>query len=107
MSEYIQVTTAINSEAGAQKIAQTLVQQRLAACVHVAGPISSTYWWRGKMETDMEWTCVAKTRQALYNEVEKAIRAVHPYDEPEIVALPIVNGSRSYLAWIAAETETK
>lgn len=104
MSDFIQVTTAIDSEEGAQKIAQTLVEQRLAACVHVAGPITSTYWWQGKMEVEKEWTCAAKTRQELYDAVEKAIREVHSYDEPEIVALPIVNGSRSYLDWIATET---
>jgi periplasmic divalent cation tolerance protein len=107
MSDFIQVTTAIDSEEGAQKIAQILVEQRLAACVHVAGPITSTYWWQDKMEVEKEWTCAAKTRQELYDAVEKAIREVHPYDEPEIVALPIVNGSQSYLAWIATETTVR
>ncbi len=104
MHNFIQITTAIDSEEGAQKIAQMLVEKRLAACVHVVGPIMSTYWWQGKMETAQEWTCAAKTRAELYKEVEGAIRAVHPYDEPEIVALPIVDGSRSYLDWIRTET---
>ena len=104
MSDFIQITTAIDSEEAAQKIAQTLVEQRLAACVHVAGPITSTYRWQGKIEVAKEWTCAAKTRRELYDAVEKAIRAVHSYDEPEIVALPIVNGSQSYLDWIATET---
>lgn len=104
MSDFIQVTTAIDSEEGAQRIAQTLVEQRLAACVHIAGPITSTYWWQGKMEVEKEWTCAAKTRKELYDHVEKAIREAHSYDEPEIVALPIANGSRSYLDWIATET---
>jgi periplasmic divalent cation tolerance protein len=107
MTEFIQVTTAIDTEEGAQKIAQTLVEQRLAACVHVSGPITSTYWWQGKMETEREWTCAAKTRQELYKDVERVIRETHPYDEPEIVALPIVNGSLSYLAWIEAETTAR
>jgi periplasmic divalent cation tolerance protein len=107
MSDFIQVTTAIDSEEGAQKIAQTLVSQHLAACVHVAGPITSTYWWQGKMEVEKEWTCTAKTRKELYDDVEKTIREAHSYDEPEIVALPIVNGSRSYLDWIAAETTVR
>jgi periplasmic divalent cation tolerance protein len=104
MSDFIQVTTAIDSEEGAQKIARTLVEKHLAACVHVAGPVTSTYWWQGKMEIEKEWTCAAKTRKELYGDVEEAIRAVHPYDEPEIIALPIVDGSQSYLAWIKAET---
>lgn len=104
MSDFIIVTTAIDSEEGAQKIAHTLVSQHLAACVHVAGPITSTYWWQGKLEVEKEWTCAAKTRQELYNEIEQAIHAAHPYDEPEIVAIPIVKGSQSYLQWIAHET---
>src|SRR5579875_3187401 len=104
MSDFIQVMTAIDSEEGAQKIARTLVEKRLAACVHVAGPITSTYWWQGKIEIEKEWTCAIKTRKELYGDVEKAIRAVHPYHEPEIIALPIIDGSQSYLAWIEAET---
>lgn len=68
------------------------------------GPITSTYWWQGKLEIEEEWTCSAKTRRDLYEAVEKAIREVHPYDEPEVVALPISDGSKSYLAWIENET---
>lgn len=107
MTEYIQVSTAIDSEEGAQKIAEALVSTRLAACVHVAGPIQSTYRWQGQMERAQEWVCTAKTRQALYQEVEQAIRAIHPYEEPEIVAIPILAGSQGYLDWIAAETMKK
>lgn len=105
MTDYIQVSTAIDSEEGAQKIAEALVSARLAACVHVAGPIKSTYWWQGHMEQAQEWVCTAKTRQALYPEVEQAIRALHPYEEPEIVATPILAGSQGYLDWIAGETK--
>lgn len=104
MTDYIQVSTAIDSEEGAQKIAEKLVSERLAACVHVTGPITSTYWWQGQMERAQEWVCTAKTRQVLYQEVEQAIRAVHPYEEPEIVAMPILTGSQGYLNWIATET---
>ncbi len=107
MTDFIQVTTAIDSKEGAQKIAQALVEQRLAACVHVAGPITSTYWWQDKMEIEEEWTCAAKTRKELYGDVEKAIREALPYDEPEIIALPIVSGRPSYLDWITAETTAK
>jgi periplasmic divalent cation tolerance protein len=105
MTDYIQVSTAIDSEEGAQKIAETLVSARLAACVHVVGPIKSTYWWQGQIERAQEWVCIAKTRQALYQEVEQAIRAIHPYEEPEIIATPILMGSKGYLAWIAGETK--
>ncbi len=105
MTEYILVTTAINTQEGAQKIAQFIVHNRLAACVHVAGPITSTYWWQGKMEVETEWTCAAKTRKELYSRLEQAIRVNHPYDEPEIVAVPITAGSTSYLQWIVDETQ--
>jgi periplasmic divalent cation tolerance protein len=105
MTDYIQVSTAIDSEEGAQKIAETLVSARLAACVHVVGPIKSTYWWQGQIERAQEWVCIAKTRQALYQEVEQAIRALHPYEEPEIIATPILTGSQGYLDWIAGETK--
>ena len=104
MTNFIQVTTAIDSEDGARKIADTLVSRRLAACVHIVGPITSVYWWQRKLETAREWVCIAKTRQELYDAVEAAIREVHPYDEPEILSTPILAGSRGYLEWIAAET---
>ena len=104
MTDFIQITTAIDSENGARQIADTLVSRHLAACVHIIGPITSLYWWQGKMETAQEWVCVAKTRQELYDAVEAAIREVHSYNEPEILATPILAGSRGYLEWIAAET---
>lgn len=104
MTDFIQVTTAIDSEDGARQIADTLVARRLAACVHITGPIISVYWWQGQMETAREWVCVAKTRLELYDAVEVAIHEVHPYDEPEILATSILSGSGSYLEWIAAET---
>jgi len=104
MTDVIQVTAAIDSEEGARQVAQTLVSQRLAACVQVSGPITSTYWWKGTMETAHEWTCTAKTRKELYEAVEQAIRGLHPYEVPDIVASPVLLGSQSYLDWIARET---
>lgn len=107
VNDFIQVMTTIDNEDGAQKIARILVERRLAACVHVGGPISSTYWWQGKIEVTREWTCIAKTREELYEDIEQAIREIHPYDEPEIIALPIMYGSQGYLAWIVAETTAR
>ena len=104
MTEFILVTTAIDTQEGAQRIAEVVVKNRLAACVHVAGPITSTYWWKDKMEIETEWICSAKTRKDLYSQLEKAIREAHPYEEPEIVATPIIEGSQSYLDWIVNET---
>jgi periplasmic divalent cation tolerance protein len=102
--EFIQVTTAIDTRENAHKIAEEVVQKRLAACVHVYGPITSTYWWQGTREVAEEWVCTAKTRKDLFDKLMETIRSLHPYEEPEIIALPISAGSRSYLDWIAQET---
>src|SRR5579884_1713071 len=105
MAEVIQITVAINSEEGAHQIADTLVAKRLAASVWVSGPISSTYWWKGKTERATEWVCTIKTRRELYDTIEQTIKDLHPYEEPGILALPIVTGSQSYLHWIEQETQ--
>ncbi|MEQ8162029.1 MAG: divalent-cation tolerance protein CutA, partial [Smithellaceae bacterium] len=94
--------TATKEEA--QKIARHLVEQRVAACVQIAGPIISTYRWQGKVETAEEWLCVIKTRESLYPELEKAIISLHSYETPEIIAVPIIKGSREYLSWLKRET---
>lgn len=104
MPEYIEVRTTIDTLEDAQKIADTLVGKRLAACVQILGPIISTYWWQGQIERAQEWVCSIKTRQDLYSQVEQEIREMHPYDEPEIIATAIVKGSQGYLQWIDNET---
>jgi periplasmic divalent cation tolerance protein len=105
MSDYVQVVTTTESKATAERIAGALVEQRLAACVQIVGPIASVYWWKGRMETSQEWQCIAKTRRSVYERLEAAIRTMHPYETPEIVAIPIVGGSRPYLDWIDAELD--
>ncbi len=104
MSGFIQVTTTVDSEEKAVEIAKRLLEQHLAACVQVAGPITSRYWWQGVQETAMEWTCTAKTRKDLFPVVEDAVRAIHPYEVPEITAVEIGAGNDAYLDWITAET---
>jgi periplasmic divalent cation tolerance protein len=101
MTDYVQVLTTAGSEQEAEAIATTLVEKRLAACAQVVGPIASTYRWQGKVEREREWQCLAKTEVGLYHEVEAAIRRAHSYDEPEIIAMPILAGSPGYLAWIS------
>lgn len=101
-SGYVQVLTTVASEEEAERIAAILIERRLAACVQVVGPIASRYRWRGAIETAREWQCVAKTEASRYAEVEAAICEVHSYEEPEIIAIPIVAGSRGYLGWISA-----
>jgi periplasmic divalent cation tolerance protein len=102
MAEYIQVLTTAGSEEEAEKIGVALLEQKLAACVQTVGPIVSRYRWQGKLEQAREWQCLAKTEAALYAQVETAIRAVHSYDEPEILAIPVLTGSKGYLDWISA-----
>ena len=103
MTDYIQVTTTCERKEDAEKIARTLVDQRLAACVQVLGPITSTYRWQGAIETSEEWQCTAKSRRDLYDQIDSAIRGIHPYEVPEILAVPIVAGGRGYLAWLDKE----
>lgn len=102
MAEYLQVLTTTGSEEAADRIGTALIERRLAACVQVIGPISSRYRWGGEVERATEWMCVAKTEAGRYPELEGAIRELHSYEEPEIVATPIVAGSRGYLAWIGS-----
>ncbi len=103
MTEAIQVVTTVGSQEEAQRIAESLVSARLAACVQLIGPIASTYRWQGKLETSQEWLCTIKTLRANYAALEAAIRAAHSYQVPEILAFDVVEGSRDYLTWLAAE----
>jgi len=104
MTDFIVVATTTETQEQAQQIARVLVEARLAACVQITGPITSCYRWEQAVTTSQEWSCTAKTRRAFFAQVEAAIRRVHPYELPEIVALPIVAGSTEYLGWLASET---
>jgi periplasmic divalent cation tolerance protein len=104
MTDYIQVVTTTERREDAERIARSLVEERLAACAQVSGPITSTYRWQGKIETAHEWQCWAKSRRDLYAQIEQAIRRLHPYEIPEILAMPILAGSADYLAWLEGET---
>ena len=102
--EFIQVVTTAASQDGATKIAQALLEQKLAACVQIVGPIKSMYRWKGQIETAVEFQCWIKTRRAKYDIVAAVIRQNHTYEIPEILAMPIVDGAESYLRRIAGET---
>ena len=104
-ADYLQVTTTAGSEEEADRIGAALVERRLAACVQVVGPIASHYRWQGTVERATEWMCVAKTSTVRYAELEEAIRELHSYEEPEIVATPIVAGSTGYLDWVSRNVE--
>ena len=100
----ILVLTHFPDRDAALRLARVLVTGRLAACVNVGAPVESMYHWRGQIETAREVPVTIKTRAALYPRVESAIRANHPFELPEIVAVPLIDGLRPYLDWLAAET---
>jgi periplasmic divalent cation tolerance protein len=102
---YLQVFTTIDRSADAEKISKLLVKKRLVACAQVLGPITSTYWWEGKMEESKEFLLLLKTKERLFPQVETVIKENHPYDVPEIVAVPITHGSEKYLKWIDEEVQ--
>ena len=105
MLEAVQVVTTTGQRADAEAIAAALVERRLAACVQVSGPVSSCYRWQDKVQQAEEWVCTIKTTTQAYEYVEQAIRELHPYEEPEILAMPIVHGSPSYLRWLADQVD--
>jgi periplasmic divalent cation tolerance protein len=98
--EYIQVSTTTGSKQDADRIAKHLVEEKLAACAQVIGPISSSYWWRGKIESAEEWLCIIKTKRTLFGKIQEAIRAVHSYEVPEITAVSYAAMSKNYLEWL-------
>ncbi|HEB31557.1 MAG TPA: divalent-cation tolerance protein CutA [Spirochaetes bacterium] len=104
MSDYIQITTTTENKEQAVVIAEKLVKLRLAACVQISGPVKSIFWWKNKVEKADEWICTAKSKSNLYKKIEKTILEIHPYEVPEIIAVPIVNGSNEYLKWIDEES---
>lgn len=103
MEGFIQVTTTTEKKEDAERIARSLVETRLAACVQIVGPIESIYRWKGRIETTGEWLCLIKSRRDNYEAVEETIRSLHPYEVPEIVAVPFTAGSRDYLGWLRDE----
>ena len=100
------VFTHVPDRAAAEKIARALVERKLAACVNILAECTSIYRWQGKIETAGEVPLLIKTRADIYDEVEAAIKSLHPYELPEIVAVSVEHGSGEYLDWINAATLT-
>ena len=93
------MTAADGEEAG--RLAELLVEKRLAACVQILPQMESVYRWQGRTERQPEVLLLAKTTSAKFEELEREVRAVHSYETPEIVAVPVTRGSRAYLQWLA------
>jgi len=103
--QFIVVLITVPSPEVGEQIATALLERKLAACVNIVPRIQSIYTWQGTVHNDHEALLVVKTRAALFAErLVPAVKAIHPYEVPEIIALPILTGSQSYLDWIAAET---
>ena len=105
MDEIIFVLTNLPDRDSAQRMAQALIENRTAACVNILAECSSIYRWQGKVETANEVPLLIKTTRAAYSRLEAAIRRHHPYELPEIVAVPLSIGFPGYLQWVAQETK--
>lgn len=103
MTQVLQVTTTLDDRAAAERLAGVLVQERLAACAQVAGPITSTYWWNGEVITATEWYCHIKTTKDRFPALRERIVALHPASVPELIALPVFGGHAEYLQWVETE----
>ena len=102
MTPYLQVVTTLPNRALAEQLAALLLERRLAACVQLSA-CTSWYRWQGTIEQAEEVVCMIKSRQDLLGKLKQAIRSLHPYEVPEILATPIVDGSESYLGWLDQE----
>jgi periplasmic divalent cation tolerance protein len=104
MSDSILVLSTVPDKKKGLEIARALVEARLAACVTVSASCQSYYWWEGKIAGEREYILFIKTRPGLFKKLETQLKVIHPYSVPEIIAMPIVRGSRKYLSWLEAET---
>lgn len=102
----ILVWSTVGEESVAETLAETLVAEQLAACVHILPRGRSFYVWQGERHRDEEFTLLIKTRSSLYSALELRLRQLHPYEVPEILATPVAGGLPDYLAWLATNTRT-
>ncbi|WP_248961871.1 divalent-cation tolerance protein CutA [Sphaerisporangium perillae] len=104
MPQYVQVQVAVDDHATAAELARSAVSARLAACAQIVGPITSTYRWKGRVETAEEFLLLMKTTRERSGELAEHLRQAHPYETPEIICLPVEGGLDAYLHWIDEET---
>ncbi|WP_329545579.1 divalent-cation tolerance protein CutA [Streptomyces sp. NBC_01356] len=105
MADFLQVSTATPTREQAVELARSVVSERLAAGAQIIGPVTSAFWHDGEFGTGEEWQLLLKTTKPRYPELEARLLKNHPWDNPEIVALPIEAGSKGCLEWITANTE--
>jgi len=105
MSNYIVIYITTSSISEAKKIGRTLVKDKLVACSNIISPIHSIYSWQGKICNDKEALMMLKTKKKLFKQIVKRVEELHSYDVPEIIAMPIIEGSSKYIFWINEETK--
>ncbi|MFB6565980.1 divalent-cation tolerance protein CutA [Streptomyces noursei] len=104
MADFLQVSTATETREGAVRLAQSVVSARLAAGAQIVGPVISVFWHRGEFGTGEEWQLLFKARADRYDEIEAHLLKHHPWNNPEVSAVPIVAGSAAYLRWVETAT---
>src|SRR4030042_6490241 len=106
MSDPVVILVTCGSEEEALKIAKALVEEHLGACVNLVSPIRSIYRWEGEVRDEKEWLLIIKTQKQRFEELERKVKALHSYSVPEIISLPITEGSSASLNWIKENTES-
>jgi periplasmic divalent cation tolerance protein len=104
MTDYIMVFITVKSEKEGEKIASTLLKEKLAACVNMIGGVKSFFRWKGQITSEDEILLIAKTKNVLFENLKKRVLELHSYEVPEIIATSILAGSEKYLDWIKKET---
>ena len=100
MQQYVVVLTTVGSDEEAVKLARAVVERRVVACVNIVGPVRSVYYWKGQLEDERERLLLMKTRSDRFDDLHSVLKELHPYDVPEIIALPVERGSAAYLGWV-------
>ena len=103
MAGFIQITITVGTREEGQQLVHNLVENRLIACGQIVGPIQSTYWWKGKIETAQEWMCLAKSKEEKFAEIVRQVRRMHSYEVPEIIAVPLIAVDADYSHWLEEE----
>ncbi len=104
MTDKIVVFTTCGTEEEARTLASMLIEKHLAACVNIVAPLISVYRWKGAIEESREWLLIVKSRRERFDQLRIALEAAHSYELPEVLAVPVLEGSLNYLAWVDQET---
>jgi len=100
MASYVVVFVMVSDEKEATKIVRNLLKDRLIACANIVGPVSSLFWWKGKIDKANEFLVIMKSRKNLFKKLSERVKELHSYEVPEVIALPVIEGLPSYLNWL-------